>query len=43
MIKIASVNGYDIFEVIKGDSEYIRDMFSGSHTNIDSETTTSHD
>ena len=43
MIKIASVNGYDIFEVTKGDSEYIRDMFSSSHTNIDSETTTSHD
>lgn len=43
MIKIASVNDYDIFEVIKGDSEYIRDMFSSSHANIDSEITTSHD
>lgn len=43
MIKIASVNDYDIFEVIKGDSEYIRDMFSSSHANIDSEITTSND
>ncbi len=43
MIKIASVNGYDIFEVTKGDSECIRDMFSSSHANIDSETTTSND
>lgn len=43
MIKIASVNDCDIFEVIKGDSEYIRDMFSSSHTNIDSEITTNTD
>ena len=43
MIKIASVNDYDIFEVTKGDSEYIRDMFSSSHADIDSETTSSHD
>lgn len=43
MIKIASVNDYDIFEVIKGDSEYIRDMFSNSHADTDSETSTSHD
>ena len=43
MIKIASVNGYDIFEVTKGDSEHIRDMFSSSYTGVDSETTTSND
>ena len=43
MIQIASVNGYDIFEVIKGDSRCIHNMFSSSHANIDSETTTSHD
>ena len=43
MIKITSVNGYDIFEVTKGDSEYIRNMFSSSYTDVDSETTTSHD
>ena len=43
MIKIASVNDYDIFEVTKGDSEYICDTFSSSHANIDSETTTSND
>ena len=43
MIKIASVNDYDIFEVTKGDSEYIRDMFSSSHANTDSEITTSSD
>ena len=43
MIKIASVNDYNIFEVIKGDSEYIHDMFSSSHADIDGETTTSHD
>ena len=43
MIKIASVNGYDIFEVTKGDSEYIHDMFSSSHANIDSEIVTSSD
>ena len=43
MIKIASVDGYDIFEVTKGDSEHIRDMFSSSYTGVDSETTTSND
>ena len=43
MRRIASVNGYDIFEVTKGDSEYIHDMFSSSHADIDGETTTSHD
>ena len=43
MIKIASVNDYDIFEVIKGDSEYVRDIFSSSHANIDNETITSDD
>lgn len=43
MIKIASVNAYDIFEVTKGDSEYIRDMFSSSYANADSEITTSSD
>lgn len=43
MIKIASVNDYDIFEVTRGDSEYIRDMFSSSHANIDNEIATSSD
>ena len=43
MIRITSVNDYDIFEVTKGDSEYILDMFSSSHADIDSEITTSHD
>ena len=43
MTKIANVNDYDIFEVTKGDSEHIRDMFSSSYTDVDSETTTSHD
>ena len=43
MRRIASVTGYDIFEVTKGDSEYIHDMFSSSHADTDSETTTSHD
>ena len=43
MRRIASVNDYDIFEVIKGDSRCIHDMFSSSHADIDSETTTSHD
>ena len=43
MIKIASVNDYDIFEVTKGDSEYIHGMFSSSYTDVDSETTTSND
>lgn len=43
MLKITSVNDYNIFEVIKGDSKYIHDMFSSSHVDIDSETTTSHD
>ena len=43
MVKIASVNDYDIFEVTKGDSEHIRDMFSSSYTDADSEMTTSSD
>ena len=43
MIKIASVDGYDIFEVTKGDSEHICDMFSSSYTDDDSEITTSND
>ena len=43
MRRIASVNGYDIFEVIKGDSRCIHDMFSSSHADTDSETTASHD
>ena len=43
MRKITSVNDYDIFEVVKGDSRCIHDMFSSSHANIDSETTTCHD
>ena len=43
MLKITSVNDYDIYEVIKGDSKCIHDMFSSSHADIDSETTTSHD
>ena len=43
MTKIANVNDHDIFEVTKGDSEYIRNMFSSSYTDADSETTTSHD
>ena len=43
MIKIASVNDHDIFEVTKGDSEHIRDMFSSSYTDVDSEIATSSD
>ena len=43
MRKITSVNDYNIWEVIKGDSRCIHDMFSSSHANIDSETTTSND
>ena len=43
MIKIASVNDYDIFEVIKGDSRCIHDMFSSSYTDVNGETTTSDD
>ena len=43
MIKIASVNGCDIFEVTKGDSEYIHNMFSSSYTEAVSEITTSDD
>ena len=43
MIKIASVDDYDILEVTKGDSEYIRDIFSSSYTAIDSEIITSND
>ena len=43
MIKIASVDDYDILEVTKGDSEHIRDIFSSSYTAIDSEIITSND
>ena len=43
MIKIASVDDYDILEVTKGDSEHIRDIFSSSYTAIDSEIVTSND
>ena len=43
MIKIASGNCYDIFEVTKGDAEHSRDRFSSSYTGVDSETTTSND
>ena len=41
MIKIASVNSYGIFEVTKGDFDHIRDMFSSSYTDVDSEVATS--